>query len=108
LSAANYAVLGGEVWLAVEQTEIPPLFRLDDRRLILGLIRGRDGKDYVFHWDSEKKADESWSEYVRRSAEEALTHIRKMNVEDFVAAELAGSVYYNLTYINEKEWDDLD
>jgi len=31
-----------------------------------------------------------------------------MNVEDFVSPELAGAIYYNLTYINEKEWTDLD
>ena len=108
LIAANYAVLGGEAWLAVRKAEVPPLTRLDDRRFILGLIRGKDGKDYVFHWDCEKKTDETWGEYVRRSAGEALSHISKMNVEDFVSPELAGAVYYNLTYINEKEWDDLD
>jgi hypothetical protein len=62
----------------------------------------------TIHWDCEKKADETWSEYVRRSGQEALSHIRKMNVEDFVSPELAGAVYYNLTYINEKEWADLD
>ena len=108
LIAANFAVLGGEVWLAVRKAEIPPLTQLNDKRFILGLIKGKDGKDYVFYWDCEKKADETWSEYVRRSGQEALSHIRKMNVEDFVSPELAGAVYYNLTYINEKEWADLD
>jgi len=108
LIAANYAVLGGEVWLAVRKAEIPPLTQLNDKRFILGLIKGKDGKDYVFHWDSEKKANETWSEYVKRSGQEALSHIRKMNVEDFVSPELAGSVYYNLTYINEKESGDSD
>jgi hypothetical protein len=100
LIAANFAVLGGEVWLAVRKAEIPPLTQLNDKRFILGLIKG---KDYVFHWDCEKKADETWSEYVRRSGQEALSHIRKMNVEDFVSPELAGAVYYNLTYISEEE-----
>ena len=108
LTAANFAILGGEVWLAVRKAEIPPLTQLNDKRFILGLIKGKDGKDYVFHWDCKKKAEETWSEYVRRSGQEALSHIRKMNVEDFVSPELAGAVYYNLTYINEKEWADLD
>ena len=107
LIAANFAVLGGEVWLAVRKAEIPPLTQLNDKRFILGLIKGKDGKDYVFHWDCEKKANETWSEYVKRSGQEALSHIREMNVEDFVSLELAGAVYYNLTYINEKEWGEL-
>ena len=46
LIAANFAVLGGEVWLAVRKTEIPPLTQLNDKRFILGLIKGKDGKDY--------------------------------------------------------------
>ena len=103
LIAANFAVLGGEVWLAVRKAEIPPLTQLNDKRFILGLIKGKDGKDYVFHWDCEKKADETWSEYVKRSGQEALSHIRKMNVEDFVSPELAGAVFYNLTYTSEEQ-----
>jgi uncharacterized protein (DUF2164 family) len=102
LIAANYAVLGGEVWLAVQKAEVPPLTQLDDKRLVLGLVKGKDGKDYVFHWDCDKKATETWSEYVRRSAEEALSHIQEMNVEDFVSPELAGGIYYNLTYTSEE------
>jgi uncharacterized protein (DUF2164 family) len=103
LVAANFAVLGGEVWLAVRKAEIPPLTQLNDKRFILGLIKGKDGKDYVFHWDCDKKATETWSEYVRRSAEEALSHIQEMNVEDFVSPELAGGIYYNLTYTSEEQ-----
>jgi hypothetical protein len=102
-AAANHAVLGGEVWLAVRQAEVPPLTQLEDKRLILGLVKGKDGKDYVFHWDCDKKATETWSEYVRRSAEEALSHIQEINVEDFVSPELAGGIFYNLTYTSEEE-----
>jgi hypothetical protein len=82
LIAADFAVLGGEVWLSVRKAEIPTLTQLNDKRFILGLIKGKDGKDYVFHWDCEKKADEIWSEYVRRSGQEALSRIREMNVEE--------------------------
>jgi hypothetical protein len=31
LAAANHAVLGGEVWLAVRQAEVPPLTQLEDK-----------------------------------------------------------------------------
>jgi hypothetical protein len=55
LSDNGYAILGGDVWaLTTKQVGQYPLTYIDPTHVVVGIIKGQDGVDYVFNWPSEK------------------------------------------------------
>ena len=102
----GYAILGGDVW-AVVTKELTTLTQIDSERIAVGIIKGKDGKDYVFNWHSEKKANESWEAYVVRTKMETIAAIEKMDAENTVAKEFENCIYYNLVYSDKIEFEKL-
>jgi hypothetical protein len=108
LIANGYAILGGDVWaVASLQAEQIPLTHISAKEIAVGIIKGQDGKDYVFNWHSNKVQSESWTDYVKRTGEESLAAIKKLNAESIVADEFKAHIYYNLVYANESEYSKL-
>jgi hypothetical protein len=108
LAENKCAILGGDVWAVVkENSKINSFTRIDSERIAIGIIKGKDGKDYVYSWHSDIKMNESWEEYVLRSKAEAVNIINKMNAEEEVASDFENSIYYNLVFTNKIEFENL-
>ncbi|GAB3525991.1 hypothetical protein GCM10027443_00750 [Pontibacter brevis] len=108
LTDNGYAILGGDVWAVVKkQNNVFSLTSIDPENIAVGIIKGRDGKDYVFNWHSDRRSNEGWGDYVERSKNESMQIIDKMNAEETVAQELQDSIFYNLVFANEVEYRDL-
>jgi len=90
LAASGRAILGGELWL-VRKGEI------------WGMLPQKSGPPAVYHWESEREALESWTEYVARSCSEALAAIDDLPSGGEVDAPQGADVYYNLTWALEHE-----
>ena len=104
----GYAILGGDVWAIVGKNENDlTLLNIDYENIAVGVIKGKDGLDYVFNWYSTKKTDESWQEYALRSKIETINSINQMNAENFVAKEYEKSIYYNLVFADKSEYENL-
>lgn len=102
----NVAILGGDVW-AVVKNHASSLTKIDSGNIAVGIIKGKDGQDYVYNWHSDKKSSESWKEYVLRTKNESIESINKMNAEQIVADEFKNSIYYNLVFIDEAGYETL-
>ena len=94
LAEEDYAILGGEAW-TVENGVICPTVPMPD------------GNSAIFVWDTEKRAFETWKQFVQRAAKETVSFIDKYNTEDEVPPEESAFVCYNLTYVTEKEYLEL-
>jgi hypothetical protein len=103
----NIAILGGDVWGILKKQDIPILTRIQHERIAVGIIKGKDGHDYVYNWHSEKRSAESWEEFVQRSKNESIRAITEMNAESTVADEFRNSIYYNLVFANQTEYNNL-
>lgn len=104
----NYAILGGDVWSVVGcESSLPKLTQIDSEKIGVGIIKGKEGQDYVFNWYSVKEQTESWDEYVIRSKKETIDSINQMNAEEYVQKELIDTIFYNLVYANEFEFNKL-
>lgn len=102
------AILGGDVWaLTSRQNMHTPLTHINSREIAVGIIKGQDGRDYVFDWHSDKVQSESWTDYVKRTGEEAFAAIEKLNAESVVADEFKSHIYYNLVYVDERQFAEL-
>ena len=108
LSDNGYAILGGDVWaLTTKQVGQYPLTYIDPTHVVVGIIKGQDGVDYVFNWHSEKGGSESWNEFVKRSKEETIASVANLNAEATVADEFKSNIYYNLVYVDKFEFKNL-
>jgi hypothetical protein len=108
LTDNGYAILGGDVWaLMRKESGQVPLTQISRSEIAVGIIKGQDGADYVFNWHSDKKSSESWEDYVKRTKKETLSSIKKLNAEQVVADEFKDSIYYNLVYVDQKEFENL-
>lgn len=92
--ASGQAVLGGEVWV-VQNTK-------DNWQ---GLVPDRNGgPPGVWHWETTAKGDsESWQRYCERTAEESLTAVSNMKVEENASPEVAEHIWFNISYIEPNE-----
>ena len=87
------AILAGEIWLVgVDGTWT-------------GLIPDRSGGPSGIHgWVSEPRMEsESWKEYCDRTLEVSLHALHEINVEQETLPELAGLIWFNVSYIGEYE-----
>ncbi len=108
LTESNYAILGGDVWAVVgNEPSLPRLTQIDSEKIVLGIIKGKDGQDYVFNWCSNKEQNETWDEYVNRSKKETIDSIDRMNAEESVSKELSDSIFYNLVFADKEEFEKL-
>jgi hypothetical protein len=104
----NIALLGGDVWAVMKYDENTPILTwIDHNRIAVGIIKGKDGQDYVYNWSSDKRQKESWNEFVRRSKSESIEVINKLDVERTVSVEYADSIYYNLVFVDQFEYKKL-
>lgn len=95
MAESHLAVMGGEVW-GITDVEI------------LSMLQLKDGRTAVFSWDTGmKREDEDWEDFVDRCAVEPLTAIRDLNVEQEVVDEQADTIYYNLTWFDEDDYENL-
>jgi hypothetical protein len=102
------AILGGDVWAVVKNNiNLSKLTQVDAENIAIGIIRGKDGQDYVYNWYSNKRQGESWDEYVLRSKIETIESINKMNAEQTVAEEFKNFIYYNLVFADNIEFENL-
>ena len=102
------AILGGDVWaVKMNNKEISPLIELEAEIIAVGIIKTKDGESYVFNWHSNKSVSENWEEYVLKSRRETIDAINKMKTEDTVAEEFKDSIYYNLVFASETEFENL-
>ena len=94
VTASGHAILGGDV-RAIMKKDVRnlALIQIDPANIAVGVIKGKDGKDYVFNWHSDKKEEESWDEYVDRSKQETVKAINGMNAEESVSPELQDAIY---------------
>ncbi|MDQ3633108.1 MAG: Imm40 family immunity protein [Acidobacteriota bacterium] len=94
LTEEDYGILGGEAWIV-------------ENGSVWGILPLRSGGTAVFAWDTDKRALETWKQFVQRAAKETLSWIEKLNTEDDVPPEKSAFVCYNLTYVTEKEYLEL-
>jgi len=98
----GYAILGGDVWaVSPKQSGNLPLTYINSSEITVGIIKGRNGINYVFNWFSNKIISETWEDYVKRTKEETITSIRKLNAEQVIAEEFKDNIYYNLVYTDQ-------
>lgn len=108
LTGNIYAILGGDVWaITSNKSGHIPLTHINPTEIADGIIKGQDGQDYVFNWHSDRINSESWVDYVKRTKEETIIAIKKLNAEQIVADELKENIYYNLVYVDKNEYDKL-
>jgi hypothetical protein len=108
LTDNKYAILGGDVWAIVaNELSLTRLTQIDSEKIAVGIIKGKDGQDYVFNWYSNKGQNETWDEYVKRSKKETIDSIDKMNAEESVSEELSDSIFYNLVFADKEEFEKL-
>jgi hypothetical protein len=104
----GYAILGGDLWAVVtKDLNLSTLTQIDSERIAVGIIKGKYGKDYIYNWYSEKKTNESWDDYVVRTKIETIDSIEKMDAENTVAKEFENCIYYNLVFVDKKEFEKL-
>jgi hypothetical protein len=104
----GYAILGGDVWaITSRQKGHTPLSHINSREIAVGIIKGQDGRDYVFDWHSDKVQSESWADYVKRTGDETFAAIEKLNAESVVDDEFKSNIYYNLVYVDERQFAAL-
>lgn len=108
LTENKYAILGGDVWaVGGNDSPLPRLTQIDPEKIAVGIIKGKDGQDYVFNWYSNKGQNETWDDYVNRSKKETIDSINNMNAEESVSKELSNSIFYNLVFADKEEFEKL-
>ncbi len=108
LTENNIAILGGDVWAVTENLHKQSILtQIDKTNFAIGIIKGKDGLDYVFEWHSTKNLYESWEAYVLRSKNESMESINQMNAEEMVVKKYKNLIYYNLVYANQIEYENL-
>ncbi len=60
LTEEDYGILGGDAWIV-------------ENGSVWGILPLRSGGTAVFAWDTDKRASETWKQFVRRAAEETLS-----------------------------------
>lgn len=96
LSAAEYAVLGGELWW------VP-----DGAREWIGWIPQKNGPDAVYPWETERGTGESWQAFVDRCAQESIDAVERWPDMSELPDNLGGRILYNLTWVSEEEYQTL-
>ncbi|MBI1852095.1 MAG: hypothetical protein HYR85_17285 [Planctomycetes bacterium] len=97
LTERDFAILGGELWWV-----------LDGALTWNGLIPQRTGADAVYPWETKQHRDEPWSEFVRRCASDTIAAVSTWPRSGDLPSNLPGRVLYNLTWVSEAEYDELD
>jgi len=108
LAAKNCAILGGDVWVTTGLKENQnELTQIDRATVAVGIIKGKNGQDFVFNWHTNRETNESFSDYVLRCKADTINAINDMKTEQTVAEEFKDSIYYNLVYVDSKEFNKL-
>jgi hypothetical protein len=92
----NLAILGGELWW------IPP------GADTFSLVPQADGTTACYTWTTKEKPGECWADFVRRSAAESLAAVEKWPRPGERPADLRGRILYNLTWVSEEQYAELD
>ena len=97
LEDGQRAILGGELWWVPEgETQWT------------GIIPQRVGHPAVYHWETEREPGEAWPAYVHRCGLESLQAVDALPGSDDLPTDLSGSILYNLTWVSEAEFLNLD
>jgi len=103
----NYAILGGDVWAINVKDIIYNYTPIDYSNIYIGVIPDKNGKEYVFNWYSDKKQNENWLNYAKRSKKETINYINKYKskIERIVHQDI--KIYYNLVFSDEQKYNKL-
>ncbi len=96
ITKQSYAILGGDVWALNN-----PLAPTDVHSIFNSVIPGKDGRETVFHWHSDQKPGESWTNFVERSKIESIHYIKILDAENSVDPKYKDAIYYNLVFVPE-------
>lgn len=104
----GFSILGGEVWAIINDNKIePPLVRINDTQIAVGIIKGKDGIDYVYSWSLQRSKNEDWEDYIKRTAQESKDLIIMFNAEEEVHEMYNTNIYYNLVFVDINEYETL-
>ncbi len=92
----NLAILGGELWWVQ-----------DGASTWNGLIPQVIGPDAVYAWETKRTPDEPWASFVKRCSFDTLATVEKLPRPGEIPENLPGRILYNLTWVSEKEYDEL-
>ena len=101
----NYAILGGDVWAINVKDIIYNYTPIDYSNIYVGIIPDKNGREYACNWYSDKKQNENWLNYVKRSRKETINYINKLKIEEIVNQDI--KIYYNLTFSDEQKHNKL-
>lgn len=91
LRSAGLAILGGELWWIPDGASDPDL-----------LIPQSQTLPVVYVWETVRRADEAWRDFVSRSAIEAQGASERWPTPEDLPS--SGQVVYNLCWISEHEY----
>jgi hypothetical protein len=95
LRSRGIGILGGELWWR--------LHGLPDR----ASIPQRQGLPAIYVWETKREAGEPWSLFIERGANEALAAAERWPMPNDLPPDLPGRIFYNLTWVSEKEYAEL-
>ena len=95
IAKANFAILGGEVWLILKDGGI------------YGLLPLKNGTPGFYGWDIARLTNEAWASYVSRSESESVAFVTGYpNVEE-VEMPSGSEIYYNVVWCEENEFERI-
>jgi|HubBroStandDraft_4_1064222.scaffolds.fasta_scaffold1022334_1 hypothetical protein len=93
LCSHGFGILGGELW-----------WIRDGCTDIVSLIPQRNGSPGVYVWETTREPEESWADFVKRGASNALAAVARWPLEGDLPPDLGGRILYNLTWASHAEF----
>jgi hypothetical protein len=98
VAGQELAISSGEVWFVPEGA-----------RQWTALVPQRaSARPGAYAWATQREAGEDWAAFVARCRTEASTSVSRMPGQDDLPDNLAGRILYNLNWLGEAEFDDLE
>ena len=103
------AILGGDVWAVLTEFNRSEniLTRIEPHQIAVGLIKDKNNETNVFNWYTNRMENESWTDYMNRTKEESIKAIEILNAEKTTKTKYRNSIFYNLVFCNENEFEKL-
>src|SRR5579864_5988820 len=89
-------ILGGELWWV-----------RDGVTGWHGVIPQRRGAPAVYCWETKRRSGEPWPQFIERTAADSLAAVARWPGLGDLPSDLAGRILYNLCWISEAEYENL-
>ena len=96
LRSHGMGVLGGELWW------------VRDGATDWDLIPQRHGPPAVYPWETNRLSGEPWPDFVERGAKDALAAVERFPRPGDLPLGLTGRILYNLTWVSDVEFENLE